>query len=88
MTGIFASREKAVDGSPLTNPRMISNNVLLDVDTPDQEFTLSVMQMAQFIDHDLALSPFLEFSECYCSWLIRSYFNNCFYFENSFLWFN
>ena len=56
-------RQRATDNSRLTNPRQIANNVLIDADNPNQEFTLSVMQWAQFIDHDIAHTPFKEMCE-------------------------
>ncbi|CAL4080234.1 unnamed protein product [Meganyctiphanes norvegica] len=56
--GVSNPRIKAVDGSGLPNVRDIANNVLVDNDLPDQQFTLSVMQWAQFVDHDIAHTPF------------------------------
>ena len=35
-----------------------------DLDAPDQHFTLSVMQWAQFVDHDFAHTPFKDPLEC------------------------
>lgn len=46
------------DGAKLPNVRDASNNILLDVDLPDSDFTLAVMQWAQFMDHDLTHAPF------------------------------
>ncbi|XP_047478560.1 LOW QUALITY PROTEIN: chorion peroxidase-like [Penaeus chinensis] len=56
--GVFSPRSRSTDGSPLPNPRVIASNVLVDVDNPDQQFTSSVMQWAQFLDHDFAHIPF------------------------------
>ena len=59
-TGIWDPRKRGVDGSDLENPRVLANTVLQDIDNPDPEFTLSVMQWAQFVDHDLAHVPFYD----------------------------
>lgn len=56
--GVSAFRVNGVDGSPLPNVRSISSTVLVDIDEPDPKFTLSVMQWAQFMDHDFAHIPF------------------------------
>nr|CAA62752.1 peroxinectin [Pacifastacus leniusculus] len=56
--GVHLPRSRSADGSPLPPPRPISNNVLLDVNQPDELFTSSVMQWAQFIDHEFAHVPF------------------------------
>lgn len=54
----MSPRITGVDGEPLPNVRVVSNNILLDVDIPATQFTLGVMQWAQFIDHDLTHAPF------------------------------
>ncbi|XP_050718904.1 chorion peroxidase-like isoform X4 [Eriocheir sinensis] len=56
--GLVAFRTLARDGSRLPNPRNISSTILVDIDKPDATFTLSVMQWAQFMDHDFAHIPF------------------------------
>ncbi|XP_045583394.2 salivary peroxidase/catechol oxidase isoform X2 [Procambarus clarkii] len=56
--GVHEPRSRSADGSPLPNPRQISNNVLLDVNQPDELYTSSLMQWAQFIDHEFAHVPF------------------------------
>nr|AAL05973.1 peroxinectin [Penaeus monodon] len=56
--GVSDPRVNGVNGSPLPNVRALSGNVLVDVDNPDQQFTSSVMQWAQFLDHDFAHVPF------------------------------
>ncbi|ROT65453.1 peroxinectin, partial [Penaeus vannamei] len=56
--GVREPRVQGVNGSPLPNVRALSGNVLVDVDNPDQQFTSSVMQWAQFLDHDFAHVPF------------------------------
>lgn len=59
--GIRAVRQRSVTGTPLPNPRTISRSVLTDNDKPHPQFTLSVMQWGQIIDHDLAHTPFASF---------------------------
>ena len=61
MTGIRSPRTRSVTGNFLPNERKISNTVLIDLDDPDPQFTLSVMQWGQFIDHDLTHAPFASF---------------------------
>ncbi|XP_042233114.1 chorion peroxidase-like isoform X2 [Homarus americanus] len=56
--GVFAPRSKATDGSILPNVRQIVNQILIDLDKPDDIYTSSVMQWAQFLDHDFAHIPF------------------------------
>ena len=53
-------RSRSVDGSELPNVRELANRVLVDNDLPDQQYTLSLMQWGQFVDHDLAHSPSAE----------------------------
>ncbi|CAL4113680.1 unnamed protein product [Meganyctiphanes norvegica] len=60
---IRTPRVTSVTGSPLPLARTLSNNLLIDNNQPDQSFTLSVMQWAQFMDHDLSHTPFPEFAE-------------------------
>lgn len=62
-TGIVAFRTRATDGSLLPGVRNISNTILVDIDKPDPTFTLSVMQWAQFMDHDFAHIPFPSLRE-------------------------
>ncbi|XP_076051646.1 salivary peroxidase/catechol oxidase-like [Oratosquilla oratoria] len=56
--GISAIRDTSVNGSPLQSPRVIASTVLVDFDQPNQAYTLSVMQWAQFMDHDITHAPF------------------------------
>ncbi|KAG7162792.1 Chorion peroxidase-like 6 [Homarus americanus] len=58
---VSSARSLNTNGSPLPNERHITNNILIDLDNPDQDFTLFVMQWAQFIDHDFAHVPFHSF---------------------------
>ncbi|CAN8025603.1 unnamed protein product [Ixodes persulcatus] len=47
----------AQSGGPLPNARLISYTVHPDMDMPATSFTHMVMQIGQFIDHDIALAP-------------------------------
>ncbi|CAL4066154.1 unnamed protein product [Meganyctiphanes norvegica] len=55
---IRSPRNTSVKGGPLPLPRTLSSNILIDNNKPDSQFTLSVMQWGQFMDHDLSLTPF------------------------------
>ena len=46
------------DGAKLPNVRDASRHIFPDADLPDNNFTLAVMQWAQFINHDLSHAPF------------------------------
>ncbi|KAA0184437.1 hypothetical protein HAZT_HAZT009159 [Hyalella azteca] len=56
--GVSSPRTRSVTGSELPLERVVASNILVDRDDPDREFTLSVMQWAQWIDHDLTHAPF------------------------------
>jgi len=55
--GISSPRSMATRGRPLPNPRTVSQKIHTSQPTPDPQFTLTLMQWGQFIDHDLALTP-------------------------------
>ena len=50
--GIFAPRSSSVTGRPLPSPRLISERIVDTISNELEDFTLSVMQWGQFIDHD------------------------------------
>lgn len=54
--GIWEPRSLAYDGSPLTNPRTISRELLIDTDRPHPLYNLLLMQFGQFITHDVSQS--------------------------------
>lgn len=58
--GLFRPRESRVGGN-LPSSRVVSISVQVDVDRPSEDFTLSLMQMGQFIDHDIAHTPIFRF---------------------------
>ncbi|KAF2368400.1 hypothetical protein FHG87_000863 [Trinorchestia longiramus] len=60
--GVSTPRTRSVTGSALPAVRIVASNVLVDRNDEDREFTLSVMQWAQFIDHDLTHAPFSSLS--------------------------
>lgn len=49
------------DNRQLPSARVVSISNVADVDSPDLELTLSVMQWGQFIDHDLTHVPIFRF---------------------------
>jgi len=55
--GISSPRSSTSRGSPLPNPRKVSLNIHTSQATPDPQFTLTLMQWGQFVDHDLARVP-------------------------------
>lgn len=54
--GIWDPRRHSVDGSPLTNPRTISRELIQDIDRPHPLYNLLFMQFGQFITHDVTQS--------------------------------
>lgn len=51
----------SIDGTPLPNPRVVSLAADPDADIPNQRNTLMLMQVAQFVDHDLTLTGVTRF---------------------------
>lgn len=50
-------RINSIRGIPLPNPRTISTVVHPDISNLHNRYTLMVMQFAQFVDHDLTMTP-------------------------------
>ena len=44
-------------GAALPSPRLVSINIVPDVDAPSELDTHNVMQWGQFVDHDIAHTP-------------------------------
>ncbi|CAH1129175.1 unnamed protein product [Ceutorhynchus assimilis] len=55
--GISKPRQIGVTGVPLPNPRIVSRNIHPDISNLHKRYTLMVMQYAQFVDHDLTMTP-------------------------------
>jgi len=55
--GISKPRMTSVTGAPLPNPRVISTVIHPDISNLHNRYTLMVMQFAQFLDHDLTMTP-------------------------------
>ncbi|XP_074094039.1 uncharacterized protein LOC141524212 [Cotesia typhae] len=55
--GVSKPRMISVTGAPLPNPRIISRTIHPDISNLHNRYTLMVMQFAQFIDHDLTMTP-------------------------------
>jgi peroxidase len=59
--GIFRPRV-AKSGQPLPSARLVSINIIPDVDAPSELETHNVMQWGQYVDHDLAHTPLFRLS--------------------------
>ncbi|XP_048515872.1 uncharacterized protein LOC105686151 [Athalia rosae] len=55
--GVSKPRMTSVTGIPLPNPRVISTVIHPDISNLHNRYTLMVMQFAQFVDHDLTMTP-------------------------------
>lgn len=63
--GIWEPRALAYDGSPLTNARTISRELLIDIDRPHPLYNLLLMQFGQFITHDVSQSASITQGDSY-----------------------
>ncbi|XP_055322112.1 chorion peroxidase [Sitodiplosis mosellana] len=61
--GIWQPRLTSVTGSPLTNPRTISRELIKDADRPHPSLNLLFMQFGQFLTHDISLSSSIKTSD-------------------------
>ncbi|OQR68018.1 hypothetical protein BIW11_13171, partial [Tropilaelaps mercedesae] len=57
---ISAARQTSVTGAPLPPSRVVSAAVHSDLSVPHQKYTQMLMQMGQFMDHDVAHTPLSE----------------------------
>ncbi len=55
--GISRARWRSVTGVALPSPRLISIMVHQDVSNMHRRYTMMTMQFAQFVDHDITLTP-------------------------------
>lgn len=55
--GVSRPRQTSVTGIPLPNPRTISSLIHPDISNLHTRYSLMVMQFAQFLDHDLTMTP-------------------------------
>ncbi|XP_062547595.1 uncharacterized protein LOC134213069 [Armigeres subalbatus] len=55
--GISQPRIISISGNPLPNPRSISALIHPDISNLHTRYSLMVMQYAQFLDHDLTMTP-------------------------------
>ncbi|XP_037085353.1 peroxidase-like protein, partial [Pollicipes pollicipes] len=60
---LFAIRTRAVRGGTLPSARLVSERVLETMSNELREFTLSLMQFSQFVDHDLTHALVFRLSE-------------------------
>lgn len=57
---ISSARQTSVTGAPLPPSRVVSAAVHSDLSVPHQKYTQMLMQMGQFMDHDVAHTPLSE----------------------------
>ncbi|XP_023246916.1 peroxidasin homolog [Copidosoma floridanum] len=55
--GVSKPKVTGVTGAFLPNPRTISTNIHPDISNLHNRYTLMVMQYAQFLDHDMTMTP-------------------------------
>jgi len=55
--GVSRPRVSGVTGVPLPNPRVVSTLIHPDISNLHTRYSLMVMQYAQFLDHDLTMTP-------------------------------
>lgn len=55
--GISKPRVTGVTGAPLPSPRIVSTLIHPDISNLHSRYTLMTMQLAQFLDHDLTMTP-------------------------------
>ncbi|CRK94120.1 CLUMA_CG007643, isoform A [Clunio marinus] len=55
--GVKRPRATASNGSPLPNPRVVSTLIHPDISNLHTRYSLMTMQFAQFLDHDLTMTP-------------------------------
>ena len=55
--GVSRPRATATNGQPLPNPRVVSTLIHPDISNLHTRYSLMTMQFAQFLDHDLTMTP-------------------------------
>ncbi|XP_052740356.1 heme peroxidase 2 isoform X1 [Bicyclus anynana] len=55
--GVSRPRINSVTGTPLPSPRIVSTVIHPDISNLHTRYTLMVMQFAQFLDHELTMTP-------------------------------
>jgi peroxidase len=55
--GVSRPRATASNGTPLPNPRVVSTLIHPDISNLHTRYSLMTMQFAQFLDHDLTMTP-------------------------------
>ncbi|XP_063361912.1 heme peroxidase 2 isoform X1 [Cydia amplana] len=55
--GVSRPRINSVTGTPLVSPRIVSTVIHPDISNLHTRYTLMVMQFAQFVDHELTMTP-------------------------------
>lgn len=55
--GVSRPRATATNGQPLPNPRTVSTLIHPDISNLHTRYSLMLMQFAQFLDHDITMTP-------------------------------
>lgn len=55
--GVSRPRTTATNGQPLPNPRTVSTLIHPDISNLHTRYSLMLMQFAQFLDHDITMTP-------------------------------
>lgn len=63
--GIWSPRVSVVEGTPLPSPRLISTSLIEDIDVPNEEFTMALIQFGQFLSHDFTQSMDMSYRKLF-----------------------
>jgi len=54
-----------IDGALLPSPRLISTTLIEDIDVPNEEFTMALIQFGQFLSHDFTQSMDMSYRKSF-----------------------
>ena len=64
--GVWKGKSQSVTGGSLPSARLVSINIVPDVDAPSELDTHHVMQWGQFVDHDITHTPLFRCLDIQC----------------------